>query len=127
MRDILRLNAELQASATEEMETILSERAVFNSILENRARELNATLENELRRIEAWAEQQKQMIKDTFSAMLAENQADIERNDALVQRIGGEVQGRTPSQPPSPVTIRPQKLQLRTISKAAAAFAKAAE
>lgn len=125
MRDILRLNAELQASATEEMETILSERAVFNSILENRARELNSTLENELRRIEAWAEQQKQMIKDTFSAMLAENQADIERNDALVQRIGGEVQGRTQPQTASPV--RPQKLQLRTISKAAAAFAKAAE
>jgi hypothetical protein len=125
MRDILRLNAELQSTATEEMETLLAERAVFRSILENRAKELATTLDNELRRIENWAEQQKQMMRETFNAMMTENQLDMERNDALVHRIGGDQAVDTHTNRAIPLrTARPA---LRPVSKSAVAFSKAAE
>jgi hypothetical protein len=114
MRDILKLSAELQARATEEMEEILAERAVVREVLEARGKELGLKRDEELARIEQWAEQQKALVHDVFAAMIAENQADLDKNDALMQRIGGDGTG-----------IRPATQ--RAAGKAAAAFARAAE
>jgi hypothetical protein len=115
MRDILKLAAELQARATEEMEDILAERAVVREVLEARGKELGLKCQEELRRIDQWAEQQKALVQEVFAAMIAENQADLDKNALLMQRIGGDAAPvRSPAAP-------------RAAGKAAAAFAKAAE
>jgi hypothetical protein len=114
MRDILKLNAEFQARATDEMEQILADRTVVHQILESRGLELGLKRDEELRRIEQWAEQQKALIRELFDAMIAENHADMDRNEALIRRIGG---GDTAVQPAAG----------KPAGKAAAAFARAAE
>ena len=103
----------MQARVTEEVETLVSERATLAAVLESRARELAIKRDAELKRIEQWAEQQRVLIHDLFGAMLAENQADIDRNAAVLKRSAGE-------------TAAP-RAPLRSVNKAAAAFAKAAE
>jgi hypothetical protein len=116
MRDIVKLSAEIQTRLSQEMDSLISERSTARAILEARTGELAKLRDAELKRIEQWAEQQKVLIRDVFGAIISENQADIERCDTAIARLGGEVKPVSLNRPP-----------LKTQGKAAAAFAKAAE
>lgn len=110
MRDIVKLGEELRTRVLQEMEVLVAERTVMRDILESRGRELAIKRDEELRRIDQWADQQRGMVKEVFAAMTAENQSDLQKNDAAIKRMSGET--TVAAKPPS---------------KAAAAFARAAE
>lgn len=117
MRDIVKLTGEMQNRISDEIDGLVSERSTARAILESRSAELAKLRDAEIKRIEQWAEQQKAMIKDVFGAIISENMADIERCDIAIAKLGGE--GKQPASLNRP--------PLRTVGKAAAAFAKAAE
>lgn len=116
MRDIVKLSAEMQSRITAELDGLVHERSTARAILESRRAELAKLRDAEIKRVDLWAEQQKALIKDVFGAIISENIADIERCDIAIAKLGGEVQPVTLNRPP-----------LKTVNKAAAAFAKAAE
>lgn len=116
MRDIVKLTGEMQNRISDEIDGLVNERSTARAILESRSAELAKLRDAEIKRVEQWAEQQKTMIKDVFGAIISENMADIERCDIAIAKLGGEVKPASLNRPP-----------LRTVGKAAAAFAKAAE
>jgi flagellar basal body P-ring protein FlgI len=116
MRDIVKLTGEMQNRISDELDGLVNERSTARAILESRSVELAKLRDAEIRRVEQWAEQQKAMINEVFGAIIAENAADIERCDIAIARLGGEVKPVSVSRP-----------ALRTVGKAAAAYAKAAE
>ncbi len=122
MRDIVKLTGEMQNRISDELDGLVSERSTARAILETRSAELAKLRDAEIRRVEHWAEQQKAMINEVFGAIIAENMADIERCDIAIAKLGGEVKL---SGEAKPVTL--SRPPLRAVSKAAAAFAKAAE
>ena len=60
--------------------------------MEARAKELTHKRDDELRRVEQWANQQKALISEIFSALLAEIEADRQRNEANLSRMKGELE-----------------------------------
>ena len=116
MRDIAKLSAEIHTRIAEELDSLVNERSTARAILLSRSAELAKLRDAEVKRIEQWAEQQKIMIKDVFGAIISENQADIARCDMAISRLDSELKPASFNRPP-----------LRTVGKAAAAFAKAAK
>lgn len=116
MRDLLKMTDDLQAEMAAEMEEILAERAGMREVLEARLRELSERRDQELMRIQHWADQQKALVAEVFGALIAETKADLDGNANLMARIGGEAPAK-----------RSAPAALKVFSKAAEAFAKAAE
>ena len=71
---------ELRARIVEESDIMLAERAMMRDILEARGRELQVKRDDELRRIDRWADGQKEIVRDVFTAMIAENEADEQKH-----------------------------------------------
>jgi len=90
MRDLLKLGEELRTRMIEETEVMLVERTTMRDVTQTRARELMAKREEELRRIDYWAESQKAIVSDVFTAMIAENDADRQKHEVAIRRLGGE-------------------------------------
>ncbi|MCB1380520.1 MAG: hypothetical protein KDK89_19450 [Alphaproteobacteria bacterium] len=90
MLDIVKLSEDLRSKLQHETDILMSERLMIRDVLEARARELSSKREDELRRVDEWANQQKSLIKEIFSALLAEIEADRQRNDANLARMKGE-------------------------------------
>lgn len=116
MREIVQLSADFQVRLNAETENLIGERSTARAILEARIGELATMRDAELKRIEQWAEQQMAMVRDVFGVIISESQADIERCDAVLSRLGGEARPVKLNRPP-----------LKMVGKAATAFAKAAE
>lgn len=90
MRDLIRLGDELRARIVEESDVMLAERTMMRDILEARGRELLAKRDEELRRIDRWADSQKEIVRDVFAAMVAENEADKQKHEAAIKRLLGD-------------------------------------
>lgn len=90
MLDIVKLSEELKTRLQIETDLNLSDRLMTRDLLEARAKELAARRDEELQRIEQWASQQKAMVKEIFSAMIGEIEADRQRNEGHLTRIQGK-------------------------------------
>ena len=90
MRDLLKLGDELRTRMIEETEVMLVERTTMRDVTQTRSRELMAKREEELRRIDYWAESQKAIVSDVFTAMIAENDADRQKHEVAIRRLSGE-------------------------------------
>lgn len=90
MREILKLGEELRTRMIEEAEVMLVERTTMRDVTQTRGRELVAKREEEMRRIDYWAESQKAIVSDVFTAMIAENDADRQKHEAAIRRLSGD-------------------------------------
>lgn len=90
MRDLLKLGEELRTRMIEEVEIMLVERTMMRDVTQTRGRELVAKREEELRRIEYWAESQKAIVSDVFSAMISENEIDRQKHEVAIRRLTTE-------------------------------------
>ena len=90
MQEIIKLGEELKARVVRETDAMIAERCLLRDIVENRGRELQRRCEEELRRIESWAEGQKQVVREVFQAMIAENDSDKLKHEAAIARLYGE-------------------------------------
>ncbi len=90
MRDILKLGEELRTRMIEETEIMLVERTTMRDVTQTRSRELMAKREEEMRRIDYWAESQKAIVSDVFTAMITENEADRQKHEAAIRRLNSE-------------------------------------
>ena len=91
MLDIVKLSEELRTKLQHETDLLMSDRLMTRDVLEARVKELVQKREDELRRVDQWATQQKSLIKEIFSALLSEIEADQQRNDANIARMKGEL------------------------------------
>ena len=102
MLDIVKLSEELRAKLQHETDVLMSDRLMTKEVLEARAKELAHKREDELRRVDQWAIQQKSLISEIFSALIAEIEADRQRNESNLSRMKGEL--------PAPAkTARPER------------------
>jgi hypothetical protein len=90
MRDLIKLGDELRARIVEESDVMLAERTMMRDILETRGRELLAKRDEEVRRIDRWADSQKEIVRDVFAAMVAENDADKQKHESAIKRLLGD-------------------------------------
>lgn len=90
MRDLIKLGDELRARIVEESDVMLTERTMMRDILETRGRELHTKRDEELRRIDRWADSQREIVRDVFAAMIAENEADKQKHEAAIKRLLGD-------------------------------------
>ena len=90
MLDIVKLSEDLRAKLQQETEILMSDRLMTREVLENRARELESKCNEELRRVDEWANQQKALISEIFSALLSEIEADRRRNEVNLAHMRGE-------------------------------------
>lgn len=90
MLDIVKLSEDLQARLQHESDLLMSDRLMTRDVLEARAGELAAKRDEELQRIDQWASQQKALVKEIFSAMIGEIEADRQRNEAHLTRMRGD-------------------------------------
>jgi hypothetical protein len=100
MLDIVKLSEDLKTRLQQETEILMSDRLMTRDVLEARARELEAKREEELRRVEQWALQQKSLISEVFAALLAETEADRQRNEDNLARMKGERLAAAPAPQP---------------------------
>jgi hypothetical protein len=103
MRELIKLGDELRARIVEESDVMLAERAMMRDILETRGRELQVKRDDELRRIDRWAEGQREIVRDVFAAMLAENEADKQKHEAAIKRLLGDSTAQ-PAAAPAPAS-----------------------
>lgn len=89
MREVMRLGELLADKLGEETATMLAERAMFLDVAAARSRELAAKRDEEFQRIDDWAEKQKQVVREVFSAMIAESELDIQKHDEAMRRLNG--------------------------------------
>jgi hypothetical protein len=89
MREILKLSEDLVSATTQEIELMLAERGAMRDVLETRGSELEAKRDEELRRVDRWAEDQKAMVREVFSAMIAENEVDKQKHEGAIKRLLG--------------------------------------
>ena len=102
MLDIVKLSEELRAKLQHETDVLMSDRLMTKEVLEARAKELAHKRDDELRRVDLWAGQQKNLISEIFSALIAEIEADRQRNESNLSRMKGEL--------PAPVKMaRPER------------------
>ena len=90
MREIIKMGEQFQSRLLEEVETMVAERTMLRDVVVARGRELQSKRDEELRRIERWAQSQKEVVKEVFTAMLAENDLDIEKHEIAIQRLDGD-------------------------------------
>ena len=105
MRDILKLGEELRTRMIEEVEIMLVERTTMRDVTQTRGRELMAKREEELRRIDYWAESQKAIVSDVFTAMIAENDADRQKHEVAIRRLTTEVSATTENSAAKPASV----------------------
>jgi hypothetical protein len=91
MLDIVKLSEELRTKLQHETDLLMSDRLMTRDVLEARAKELAQKRDDELNRVDKWAAQQKSLIRELFSAMLSELEADSERNETNIARMKGEL------------------------------------
>jgi hypothetical protein len=101
MREILKLGEDLMNSMVQATEVMLAERKMLLEIVESRAVELQHKRDDELKRIDRWAESQKEVVKEVFSAMLEENELDKHKHESAIRRLKGE-DPLTPGPKPKP-------------------------
>ena len=101
MLDIVKLSEELRAKLQHETDVLMSDRLMTKEVLEARAKELAHKRDDELRRVDQWASQQKALISEIFTALLAEIEADRLRNETNLARMKGEV--------PAPAKVRTER------------------
>ncbi|MBC8035708.1 MAG: hypothetical protein H7X89_00605 [Rhizobiales bacterium] len=89
MRDIIKMNEQLQARMIEEAEAMLTERTMLRDVALGRGRALQARWDEELHRIDKWAQSQKDVVKEVFSAMITENNFDVEKHSNAIHRLKG--------------------------------------
>ena len=97
MLDIVKLSEDLRARLQQETDLLMSDRLMTKDILEARAKELSQKRDDELKRVDEWASQQKALISEIFTALLAELDADRQRNEANLARLKGEMLEKTRS------------------------------
>jgi hypothetical protein len=102
MREILKLGEDLMNSVVQATEVMLAERKMLLEIVESRTTELQHKRDEELRRIERWAESQKEVVKEVFSAMLAETEIDKHKHELAIRRLKGEESLTPKPKPPGP-------------------------
>ncbi len=90
MREIIKMGEQLQSRMLEEVETMLAERTMLRDVVVARGRELQAKRDEEIRRIDRWAQSQKEIVKEVFQALLAENDLDIEKHEIAIHRLDNE-------------------------------------
>ena len=90
MHDIIKMNERVQARMIEEVEVMLAERTMLRDVAVARGRALQAKFDEELRRIALWSQSQRDVVKEVFSAMLAENDFDVEKHDNAIHRLNGD-------------------------------------
>ncbi len=91
MLDIVKISEQLFAKLQQETDILMSDRLLSQQVLEARARELTNKRDEELNRIDQWAAQQKALISEIFSALIAEVEADRQRNESNLMRMRGEL------------------------------------
>jgi hypothetical protein len=94
MLDIVKISEQLFAKLQQEADVLMSDRLLSQQVLEARTRELTNKKNEELNRIEQWAAQQKALISEIFSALIAEVEADRQRNESNLMRMRGELSER---------------------------------
>ncbi len=109
MRELIKLGDELRARIVEESDIMLAERAMMRDILEARGRELQGKRDDELRRIDRWADGQKEIVRDVFTAMIAENEADKQKHESAIKRLLGDSAAAT-AQPTNTAPVPQPKL-----------------
>jgi hypothetical protein len=90
MQDIIKMGEELHARVVRETDSMIAERSMMRDIVESRGRELIAKRDEELHRIDAWAKSQKDIVRDVFTAMISENDADKAKHEVALKRLMGE-------------------------------------
>jgi hypothetical protein len=90
MLDIVKISEQLFAKLQQEADVLMSDRLLSQQVLEARTRELMSKRDDEMNRIEQWAAQQKALISEIFSALIAEVEADRQRNESNLMRMKGE-------------------------------------
>ena len=90
MLDIVKISEQLFAKLQQEADVLMSDRLLSQQVLEARTRELMSKRDDEMNRIEQWAAQQKALISEMFSALIAEVEADRQRNESNLMRMKGE-------------------------------------
>ncbi|MGH6854503.1 MAG: hypothetical protein ACREDN_03690 [Aestuariivirga sp.] len=90
MHEIIKINEHLHARMIEEVEVMLAERTMLRDVAIARGRALQAKFDEELRRIALWSQSQREAVKEVFSAMLAENDFDVEKHDDAIHRLYGD-------------------------------------
>ena len=102
MLDIVKLSEDLRSKLQHETDLLMADRLMTRDVLEARSKELAQKREEELRRVDLWATQQKALIKEIFSALLGEIDADLQRNESNLARMKGELSSKE-SAPPAKV------------------------
>ncbi len=92
MFSIVNLSEDLLTKLRQETDILLSDRLMTRDVLEARANELAQKRDDELRRIEKWATQQKELISEIFAALMAETEADRQRNENNLTRMKAELE-----------------------------------
>lgn len=102
MYNVVTLSQELMTKLQQETDLVMSDRLLTRDVLEARLAELARKRDEEMTRVEQWANQQKKLITEIFSAMIAEHEADRLRNEENMARMKGEKAHAQPA-PAKPV------------------------
>ncbi len=90
MYNVVTMSQELMTKLQQETDLVMSDRLLTRDVLEARLAELARKRDEELTRVEQWANQQKKLIGEIFSAMIAEHEADRLRNEENMAHMKGE-------------------------------------
>ena len=102
MLDVVTLSQELMTKLRQETDLVMSDRLLTRDVLDARIKELNKKRDDELNRVDRWADQQKSLISEVFSALIAETEADRRRNEDNLAHMKGEAAPVRAAQPPAP-------------------------
>ena len=102
MYNVVTMSQELMTKLQQETDLVMSDRLLTRDVLEARLAELARKRDEEMTRVEQWANQQKKLITEIFSAMIAEHEADRLRNEENMARMKGEKAHAQPA-PAKPV------------------------
>ena len=103
MLDVVTLSQELMTKLRQETDLVMSDRLLTRDVLDARIKELNKTRDDELNRVDRWADQQKSLISEIFSALIAETEADRRRNEENLSHMKGEAAPVRAAAPAKPV------------------------
>lgn len=104
MRETLRLGEDLMNSMIQETEVMLAERQYQVDLAESRVSELEARLQDEIHRIDNWAEKQKAVAVDVFTAMINEARIDRQNHETAIKRLTGDAASLPKTRPAKPMT-----------------------
>ena len=106
MYNVVTMSQELHTKLQQETELVLSDRLLTRDVLEARLAELAKKRDEELIRIDQWASQQKKLVNEIFSAMIAEHEADRQRNEENLAHMKGEKAVHRPAPVKAPRQLR---------------------